>query len=196
MTRKNHIQYTLFVIVLLVLTSCSKPKETATNCSALSQDKIVFFSLKSYFCDLTSTYQSEGVKVNKRVSFGNNSEVIENMEIDWNAEFATFINADINHSSWIDKFNVDTLKNNLGYSVQYLSNTPSIPVKKVIVDFNQDESVKQINIETERRNILYKSKQTIEFIPNQKYTVEGYQRTLFLSKITFKVESNILATSN
>ena len=183
----------LLILLFAVISSCKKPSTTTNNCSGKNVEKEYFFSLKNYFCELMNTYNANNIKVNKRVSFGAKSETIENLEIDWNAEFATFINADINHSAWVDKFSIDTLKTNDGFSVQYLSNTPSIPVKNVKVDFNKNEEVKAINIETSRSNALYKSKQEIHFIPNEKYQVNGWQRTLFLSKTEFTVEGFILA---
>jgi hypothetical protein len=185
----------LKVLILALFFSFSgcKKKESKVDICSTSKDRIVFFSLKNYFCEKKNEFEAKGYKVNKRVSFGRDSEVIEYMEINWTNEFASLIAADINHTSWVDNFKTDTLPHSNGYSVNYQTEKRNIPVKQVKIEFNSNKEVQKIEIKTSRRNWMYNSGQSISFEPNVRYSIEGWQRALLLSKTEFKVEGIILS---
>jgi hypothetical protein len=190
MNRKWFIFIGFLCCLIFGFAGCKKEKK-ADICGN-SKEKIVFFSLKNYFCEKKNDYKTNAYKVNKRVSFGGKSEVIENMEINWETELSGLISADINHSSWVDKFTVDTLKNANGYSVNYQTEKRNIPVKQVRIDFNSDAEVLNIEIRNSRKNWLYNSGQSIIFEPEVRYKIDGWQRTMWLSKTEFTVEGNII----
>jgi len=168
--------------------SCSQQEKAKSD--VMKTD--AFFDLHSYVEDMIVRYNDQGIRVNKKVSLNDKSELLENFEVDWNTEFQPLLQAHINRSAWVDKFSVDTLKNTDGIVVIYRSDDFSIPVRELQISFNQASDVQSIKIETGRKNILYRSKQVIELEPDIRYTVDGNQRALFLSKTAFKIDSYIL----
>ncbi|MCB0501288.1 MAG: hypothetical protein KDD32_01290 [Bacteroidetes bacterium] len=134
--------------------------------------------------------------MDKQVSFGNKSEFHESMSVDWKAELLGFINTDINRSSWIENFAVDTISRDNGSTILYQTTDASIPIKKMEINFSATNEVIEIDIISERKSLLYKSKQKLHFQPNVSYSVTGWQRTLMLSQTDFEVKANIVANKH
>ncbi|MEZ5008998.1 MAG: hypothetical protein R2753_12675 [Chitinophagales bacterium] len=179
----------LMLLILAFISSCNKTNEKR---EVKDTRQVVFFDLRSYFNDIIKTYAADSVLVNKQVSFGNKSELKENMAIDWSVELQTFAEADINRSSWIDKFKVDTLTTNNGSTILYQTTDASIPIKQLEVMLTATGKVSEIVIQSERKSLLYKSKQKLNFRPGNSYSIDGWQRTLMLSQTDFEVKADIL----
>jgi len=173
--------------VCALLASCANGSEE-TRAGTID----AFFDLHAYLTELTDDYSQRKVRVNKTVTLNDNSELLENLEVDWKSEFQPLIQSHINRSAWQDKFRVDTTILEESYMVRYETDMLSIPVRNLEIEFASDGDVQSIRIETGRKNLLYSSKQVIEFIPDIRYHVKGSQRALFLSKTAFEVDSSIL----
>ena len=183
------------LIFSLVHTACFRSGDTeeAKACKATA-DK--FFGLCEYMSSIIIEYSEEDFKVNKKVTLNDNSEQLNDLSINWETELKPLAAAYINRPAWLDKFTVDTTRSSNGYSVTYRSVSSNIPVKELSIRFLTSESspevVDEITVETGRKNLLYTSREVIRFEPGRRYQVEGRQRTLFLSKTTFSVDSEII----
>ena len=152
-----------------------------------------FFDLKIYFKSKIQEFDKQAKKANKKVRFGDKSEYKERLSINWQNEFQSFIDADINRWAWVDKFAVDTIPSEKGYTVLHQSKSATIPIKYLEVSFSEsDKQVNSITVKIERNSLLYKSKQTLTFKPDISYTVNGWQRTMLLAKTEFEVKGLIV----
>ncbi len=182
----------MLICLLVIIGSVSSCNIKLPESKIEDKRQVVFFDLKNYFEAIVEFYEENNIKVNKRVSFGTKTEYKEGLELDWQTEFQTFIDSDINRLAWIDKFEVDTIPAADGFSVLYQNTSPTIPIKQIEVSFSKNEQVKDITIKSQRQSLLYKSKQTLNFKPNVSYSVEGWQRTMMLAKTEFAVKGNIV----
>ena len=189
----NYRRSLLLILLLSILTNCRFKTERVSDVCKKDNKTTVFFDIKGYFCNIVNEYESTNRKVNKQVRFGNKSEFHESMSVDWKAELLGFINTDINRSSWIENFAVDTITRDNGSTILYQTTDASIPIKKMEINFSATNEVMEIDIISERKSLLYKSKQKLHFQPNVSYSVTGWQRTLMLSQTDFEVKANIVA---
>lgn len=180
------------IIWMVLLAGCAQQESASAPPPSISSGK--FYDLKALVDGLIADYSARGLRVNKRVTLNGNTETLNGMEINWAREFRPILEGHINRSSWQDKFTTDTLKAADGsYSVLYQSTSRAIPVSRLQIGFLPDGSTATIDIRTTRKNLLYNSQQDIHLEPGKRYSIEGTQRALFLSRTRFAVEGEILA---
>lgn len=180
--------YLLLALAFAMFTSaCTKEGNTSEQAKYNG-----FFDLEGYMRSVVSRYQVDGISVNKKVDFNSKKEFHEDVQPDWEREFQPIIQADINHSSWAEKFSTDTLPSENGYTVLYTCSSPAIPVRELEIRFDDNKNPENIRIKTSRKNLLYQSGQEVTFIPDKEYAVKGWQRALFLSRTEFTVQSEII----
>ncbi|WP_293785115.1 hypothetical protein [uncultured Pedobacter sp.] len=167
----------LFIPVLaLALLSCNQRKEAEANTS------LVYFNIKGYFEKEISRLQKLNPTVNKTVSVNGTIESKSAKIADWTKEFAIFVNADINKTSWKGSFKT-TEKNGVAI---YTSDHDKIPVKKVSITWRGRE-VGKIEIVIDNKNIVYRSQDTLTYFPDSLYSYKKQQKIRLLKDKKYAV---------
>lgn len=175
----------IFTIIAFVLFSCQN-EETYTAVAGIG-----FFDLEGKINNDIKLLKSQNYKLSKTVFFEgkNDKSVLENP--DWEAEFETFKQLNINKNQWIDKYSVDTVLSGENKIITYQAISSSMSVKRMVISFHNEEVV-EIFISYGRRNILFDSKNEIRYIPFTSYTIKGSQKALFLSNHQYEVLGEII----
>jgi len=153
----------IFFLVILLATSCNlKDKERA--------------NVKTYF-DLEDYFKKEAIRLSKlnpivdKTVFINGKEEQKSVKIkNWEQEFKSFIDADINKASWKGSFNEDTT----GNLKTYTSHSDKIPVKKLEIVLKNDKPI-SIKVYITNANDLYTSQDSLSYFPDSVYQIKKTQ---------------------
>ncbi len=127
----------------------------------------VFFDLKQYFNKTIENLEQSSSVLDKTVKIGTQTETKILQEVDWAQELQVFVDADINKTAWMDKYDKDTV----GQRISYIANDPSLKTQKVILDFlnvgYMAENLDKVTIENQTNNVLYQSQETLTYLSLQ-----------------------------
>ncbi|RYU94024.1 hypothetical protein [Emticicia agri] len=119
-------------------------------------------------------------------------ERIETREINWNKELELFLQADLNKQSYQSAYIVEVKDKKINYR---LKEGEKIPVKQLIIEFDEKDLPKHVEAIMRTSNYLYESdkKLTADLINNQlrNYKIEGSQELFIGSKKSFSVVGKI-----
>ncbi|HZH68028.1 MAG TPA: hypothetical protein VFD65_02405 [Chitinophagales bacterium] len=117
-------------------------------------------------------------------------------EFDWEREFKVLTDMNINKSSWVDDFNVDTIHTNSEdfgdiSIVSYLNKNEKTPIKKLEITFPYDNYKYPLFITAERhtKNWIFSSEQTVRYSVGNALQAEGKLKTLWLKEKEFIITS-------
>lgn len=178
-------RFFILVAFVFLLFSCQNEEESSVNTGA------TFFDIEEKIKEDIKVLESQNYQLLKSVSFeGKNDETLLKSP-NWEAEFETFKQLNINKAQWVDKYSVDTVISGERKTITYQAESSSMPVKRMVVNF-QNEEVADIFISYGRRNILFVSKNEIKYIPFTSYTIKGSQKALFLSSHAYEVVGKLI----
>jgi hypothetical protein len=164
----------VFLIIILFSSCFSKAKET-------KQLKF-YFDLKGYFTNLALTLNEKNPEINKTVS---KNEIKESKRIkipNWNEEFALFIESDINKPAWKDSYTKDSSAT----KIIYKSNDADLKTQKIEISLSHGKPTK-IHIETSANNLLYQTKENLDFYPDSLYRIQKNQNVILLGKNNYQI---------
>jgi hypothetical protein len=175
----------IFVTFAFFLFSCQNEEETVAG------EVATFFDIEEKIREDIKVLESQNYQLLKSVSFeGKNDETLL-VNPDWETEFETFEQLNINKSQWADKYSADTVISGERKTITYQAVSSSMPVKRMVITF-QNEKVVDIFISYGRRNILFVSKNEIRYVPFTSYTIKGSQKALFLSSHAYEVLGKLI----
>ena len=163
------------LLIITLFSSCfSKAKET-------KQSKF-YFDLKGYFSNLATTLNQENPEINKTVS---KNDLKENKRIkipNWNEELALFIEADINKPAWKDSYTIDSSAT----KITYKSNDADLKTQKIEISLSNGKPTR-IHIETSADNLLYQTKENLDFYPDSLYRIQKKQNVILLGENNYQI---------
>lgn len=152
-----------------------------------------FFDLKSFVAHETERLQEGGYRLNKTIVLNGAYEEIFVSEVNWEDELRPLLNSDINKSSWVGKFSIDTTTTEAGETtLNYTSTEKKIPVKRLTVVTDQLGRVLSIEAEYNQRNPLMHAHQLLSYQPATGYRVIGRQKALILKEHTYSIQAELL----
>ena len=163
-----------FLIIALFSSCFSKAKET-------KQPKF-YFDLKGYFSNLATTLNQENPEINKTVS---KNDLKENKRIkipNWNEELALFMEADINKPAWKDSYTKDSSAT----KIIYKSNDADLKTQKIEISLINGKPTR-IHIETSADNLLYQTKENLDFYPDSLYSIQKKQNVILLGENNYQI---------
>jgi hypothetical protein len=186
MLNEKRAFYCVFMVFISIFsTSCTQEN--------ISNDKVI------YYFDLAEFYKAEAARlqavkpvVKKAVMLNGKTEEQQLTINDWNNEFLTFSDADINKSAYVGKYTTDTLfVNNKIRKISYRANEKKLKTRLLEVEFDTiAQTPEHIHLMIETKNTLYHSFQTLHYWKNKSYSVEGRQEIRLLNPDVFKVQVN------
>ena len=100
--------------------------------------------------------------------------------LNWEKEFALFMQSDINKKAFLQSYSVIKKENSLEYN---LKNKEDLPVKKIRIDFNDRKEVYKIEIVKKVENYLYSSNVSLNIITKngkiESYSMDNNQKVIF-----------------
>jgi hypothetical protein len=179
----NNAQILFYCLIVLINSSCLKVKEEKTKAA-------YYFDLKDFFETEAERLKKENPVVQKMVMLNDDSESKVKSIDDWNNEFLTFSEADINKSAYAGKYNSDTIFSNGKIAkIIYAAKEQKLKTRMLTVAFDTlNNEPEEIDVSIETSNTLYQSSQLLHYHRHKAYTVSGVQKIRFLNPDVFKVE--------
>jgi len=171
-----------FGVLFLLLMGCAKNNSTAP-------EVMYYFSLKNYFNEEADRLKETKPTVKKIVSLNENHETKSLTIEDWNNELLTFVEADINKSAFVGKYEADSILNeNKLQRITYKAKDAKLKTRLIDIYFDTTTNEAEIiEVVLETRNTLYHSTQNLRYERNKFYSVNGTQEIRFLKQDVFKV---------
>jgi len=174
---KNYIKIFLLILVVSACTSNEK---------ADTEQVKYFFDLKGYFDEQAEILNEKYKTPIKTVSVDGKAQKKELKKIDWEKELSVFASADINKSSWQDKYRADTMATINAINVAYTALDDKLKTRLINVKLNNDV-VEFISIEQLSDNMIYNSQKTLTYSSKIGYTLENRQKARFLDEHLYEI---------
>ena len=153
----------LICLLLILFAACKYEDHTKENS--------VYFDLATYFKQEAESLAKSNKPILKTVIANNKAEQKKILISNWQQEFSSFTDADINKASWRGSFNLtksDSLET-------YIADSDKIPVKKVEISL-KNQKVVGIKIFIANKNVLYNSNDTLTYYPDSLYEIKKAQK--------------------
>ncbi|MCY1513310.1 hypothetical protein D9M68_478000 [compost metagenome] len=171
---KSRPVYLLSGLVLFGACSSEEPKPAIIRGS--------YFSLKTYIEKEAGQLNKQSVRVLKTVYINGDSEQKEVKIADFKKELGSFIDADINKSSWKDEFTVQSTD----HQTIYKTVKPNIPVKRIEISYEL-KKIKSIKILLSTTNLLYHAADTLYYESGKGYEIRKKQKINLFNEKRYKV---------
>lgn len=155
-----------FILICLLVFSIS-----ACSYDNKEKEDPIYFDLKSYFNNEAARLTKNNQLVDKTVMINGKAEQKKLKINNWEQEFSSFIDADINKASWRGSFTLSKAD----HKETYTSDSKKIPVKKVEI-FLMDKKVAGIKIFINNKNDLYNSSDSLVYYPDSLYEIKKTQK--------------------
>ena len=151
-----------------------------------------FFDLKGFFEKEASLLNEQKITAEKYLISEKDTQKLILSSLNWEKEFAPFINSDINKPAWKGSYNVDSvLKDQKIQSVIYTSLEKNLPVKQIQIHFNND-NVSNVYIENATKNYVYNSGQILSYYAKKGFAIEGEQDIVLGKDLHYRVIVNFI----
>ncbi len=177
------IRYGVVVVGLLgLLMACSDPTTKANG----NSEKVVYFDLPSYFQKEIDSLKKLDPVVEKTVAKDEQEETKKLKIKDWEAEFASFKNIDLNKSAYAEFIQVDSSDNLLEYSF----NDPKSDLSCVRIELDGTGNPKVITVQRDVKNNLYHTSEFLMYEKGKYYIVEKNQDVKVMGANKYKVQGH------
>lgn len=177
---KSPVHFIKIFLLICVISACNSNKQ------ADSAEVKYFFDLKGYFDDQAKILNEKYKTPTKTVSVDGKAQKKELEKIDWEKELSVFSSADINKSSWQDKYRADTMATIDAVNILYTALDDKLKTRLINVKMN-NKLVEFISIDQLSDNMIYNSKKTLTYSPSKGYTLENKQKARFLKEHLYEI---------
>jgi hypothetical protein len=150
---------------------------TACTDEAVHVQKELYFPLRSYLQQEIVQLEKHPQSVHKTMILDGKKEVRTIKEIDWEKEWALFIDSDLNKPAFDKSY--DNLSEE-GFRWYSLKIGEKLPVKKMKIQLDALERPASIEIEMSQTNFLFETKKKLHmnFVDGkiETYSIEGWQK--------------------
>ena len=151
-----------------------------------------FFDLKGYMQQQIDSLAQAQVSVRKRITLNGQQEEHLLREINFASELAIFENSDINRPAWLEKYEVDSLRENGKLlAVRYTAQDPDLRTRELLIRF-AGEAVGEISVLNQTSTVLSEGEQELTYRPGRAYLIRTWQKTPTTDTLRSYIEGNIL----
>lgn len=165
----------IFFGLVLLSISCVQEEKVQTQATP-------YFDLENYFKAEASRLTKTNPQLHKTVIVNGQIESRDVTINDWEQEFESFIDADINKAAWRGSFKVQKDSVTTIYSTQ----DDKIPVKKLVISL-KDNNVSAIVAIVKNTNKLYTSTDSLTYYPDSLYQIKKTQQIIFMEPKNYDV---------
>jgi virulence-associated protein VapD len=174
------MRFSAFFLLGLWLSSCAEPDVKSTQKH--------YTDIKGFVESEVNRLSKSNIRVNKTVVQNGISESLSNIAVNWKNELALFSESDINKSAWKDSYKVIEKKE----STEYHALDSNLRTKLITIRYNKNKETVYLEIKNQTNNSLYKTNETLTYIPDSAYTVIKDQKVLFLGKNRYEIKGNLI----
>jgi hypothetical protein len=175
-----------FVFVLGLLLSCSSSEE--------SLQKNTYFGWSTFLKQQINGLANTNQRVHKTAVLDGKKEVKLVSNLDWEKEFALYLEADLNKPAYEKSY--DNLSEP-GFYWYSLKKDENLPVKKMIVHLDAEERPSKVEIEIAQKNFLFETRKKLfmNFSEGriQTYYIEGMQQFFLAEPTSYKILGVLIA---
>ncbi len=128
--------------------------------------------------------------VRKTVKKNNDTEDREMAIRSWVNELELFRLSDINMEAWIGKYAVDSGQ----HYVEYRATDPELRTRRIVIHRSDEGEIRHIHVANEASNMLYTSKELLDYYPDSLYVIEKRQDIRWWSDNTYTITGRIGAS--
>ncbi|HMO39291.1 MAG TPA: hypothetical protein PKC76_09035 [Saprospiraceae bacterium] len=163
----------IWIVLLGSWTSgCSSSDPTTQNTAAPA-----FFDLKQYFQAEIKRLEAAKLTIVKKVAVNDQTEEKTNLSPDFSKELDAFIQADINRKDWLDRYQIDsTRQNGQLTALRYQALDDRLRTRQLDIAFEKGE-VQSIRILRSNSSMVVRSDQELIYQPSQGYRISSRQGT-------------------
>ncbi|MEC3880414.1 hypothetical protein [Parapedobacter sp. 10938] len=165
--------------MLLLASSCDS--KIGDGSTALQET--YYFSLADYFHQEATRLQQHNPEIIKTVAKDGTEEQKAVRVADWKKEFTLFIDADINKPAWQNSYRVSRD----GLTVTYTSIDSTLRTKEIRVEKSNAGTVTQIHVTNQVRNMLYTTKEQLDYYVDSLYRITKQQQVRVIGKSHYTV---------
>lgn len=169
------------LLVSTLLLGCI-PEETAE-----AVELKPFFDLQAFIDAEVERLESDVPRADKSVTFNEETESHEAMELNYEDELAIFRNADINRPAWLEKYSIDSTREGSRVRVEYVALDTTLAVRSMRV-IEEGEQVVQIEVENQTGTVLSDGRQLLRYEPATGYLIDSYQDRRFGESLDTRIE--------
>lgn len=138
-----------------------------------------FFDLGQFFDQEVQDWT--GKRVNKIVELNEAQEVQSFKDLNYEAEFQLFKQADINKTALLDKYEVDsTYESGVLKQVQYKAKNEKLNTQELTIQYAGDE-VFALTISRSVQNVLFQTEQQLNYEAGKAYSIKTVQSVRFFA---------------
>ncbi|MFA6276342.1 MAG: hypothetical protein WC622_06310 [Pedobacter sp.] len=154
-------------------------------CTLKEQDKIsakTYFDMESYFKQEATRLTKANQAIDKTVFVNGKAEEKKLLIKNWEKEFRSFIDADINKASWRGSFKLTKTDS----ITTYTSNSEKIPVKKLEITYKGNKLM-AIKVFVTNTNDLYTSQDSLSYYPDSLYQIKKTQHIKLMDEKKYQI---------
>lgn len=163
-----------YALLFLALIACGVENENADTAVSATP----FFKLENYFDQEIARLDSLQPELQKNVVVDGQSEEKRIKSTNFKDELQIFRRSDINRPSWVDKYQVDSIRENGSLmAVRYTALDTSLNTRLLNVRF-LNGNVEEIEIQNRARSAIASTEQNLQYRPDRSYRIESKQKTI------------------
>jgi len=166
----------------------------ACGSSEKSIQKNTYFAWSAFLKQQITDYAKLNQRVHKSVVLDGKKEVKIISNLDWEKEFALYLDADLNKPAYEKSY--DNLSEP-GFFWYSLKKDENLPVKKMIIHLDAEERPAKVEIEIAQKNFLFETRKKLfmNFSEGrvQTYYIEGMQQFFLSEPTSYKILGVLIA---
>lgn len=190
-TLMKHLTGLFFLFFWVIILCCSCTSQPTTP----SGVEITYFDLDTFFLQEMERLKALQIKISKAVKIGDLlEEKVQDSLVNLEQEFKLFTVHNINKSSMIGKYKVDTIQNDQATldTIRYVTMDKKLLTKMLLVLFDTTKRVQQIEIESASNSLLMNTESRAFYNSNSGYEIKSYQHLLLLGRQVFEMKVDFI----
>jgi hypothetical protein len=177
---------TSFIFIVGLLLGCGSAEK--------SVQKNTYFAWSTFLKQQINGFAQSNQRVHKTVVMDGKKEVKIVSNLDWEKEFALYLEADLNKPAYEKSY--DNLSEP-GFYWYSLKKDENLPVKKMIIHLDANEHPTKMEVEISQKNFLFETRKKLfmNFSEGriQTYYIEGMQQFFLAEPTNYKILGVLIA---
>ncbi len=153
-----------------------------------------YFSIRNLIYEDTLSYTNQNLNLEKSVLINESDfSIVKVIHPHWEKELKIIADADINRSSWRDKFETDSSFNgNKLSTISYTATDEKLSIRKIEISFSDStQAIKRIQIQIEKNTLLNSTNTMISYTPDYGYDIFSTQKVILFGEKTFLISGRL-----
>lgn len=149
-----------------------------------------FFSLMQYVDEQVARLDSLAPTVRKTITFNGKAETHSLDSLNFEEELAVFRQADINRPAWLDRYQVDSLREDGRLQrITYTALEDDLKTQELKVYWSAESEVERIEVATQTSTVLSEGEQQLVYAPREGYTIASRQENQAAKTVQIRIEA-------